>query len=87
MTPPDCHVTLPSQSLAAHCHTLRHISLMGGTTLTDHTFKRLALANKKLKSIRIESELMTTPILLTTPTLINTPILLTMFTLLTTSNY
>lgn len=42
--------------LVAHCHTLRHISLMGGGSLTDKAFKYLAMENKKLKTIKIESK-------------------------------
>ncbi len=42
--------------LVAHCHTLRHISLMGGGALTDKAFKYLAMENKKLKTIKIESK-------------------------------
>ena len=42
--------------LVAHCHTLRHISFMGGGSLTDKAFKYLAMENKKLKTIKIESK-------------------------------
>ena len=47
----------PIQSLVVHCHTLRHISFLGGSVLSDRAFKHLALENRKLKSIRIESKL------------------------------
>lgn len=43
--------------LVAHCHTLRHISFMGSSKLTDRAFKYLAMENRKLRSIKIESEL------------------------------
>ena len=41
----------------AHCHTLRHISLMGGgSKITDKGFKYLAMENRKLRIIKIESK-------------------------------
>ncbi len=44
--------------LTAHCHTLRHISFMGGGSfLTDKAFKHLVSENRKLKTIKIESKL------------------------------
>jgi len=42
--------------LVMNCHTLRHISFMGGSRLTDRAFKYLAMENRKLRSIKIESE-------------------------------
>ena len=42
--------------LRLHCHTLRHISFLGGSQLTDKAFKHLAVENRKLKTIKIESE-------------------------------
>ena len=42
--------------LVAHCHTLRHISFMGTSLLTDRAFKYLAMENRKLRSIKIESK-------------------------------
>ena len=47
--------------LVAHCHTLRHISFMGGGSLvTDRAFKYLAMENRKLRTIKIESKSPTT---------------------------
>ena len=43
--------------LVANCHTLRHISFMGSSKLTDRAFKYLAMENRKLRSIKIESKL------------------------------
>ena len=43
--------------LVAQCHTLRHFSLMGASKLTDKAFKHLAMENRRLRSIKIESEL------------------------------
>lgn len=41
--------------LVNHCHSLRHISFMGGSTLSDKAFKHLAVENRKLRTIKIES--------------------------------
>ena len=43
------------QSLAAHCHTLRHLYILGGGLITDRGLKYLALENRKLRSIRLDS--------------------------------
>lgn len=44
--------------LVANCHTLRHISFLGEvSTITDRAFKYLAMENKKLRTIKIESKL------------------------------
>lgn len=53
---PDCEDSMVLK-LVAHCHTLRHISFMGGSKLTDRAFKYLAMENRKLRSIKLESEL------------------------------
>lgn len=47
--------------LVAHCHTLRHISFLGGgSKITDKAFKYLAMENRKLRTIKIESKLYVT---------------------------
>ena len=51
---PDCEDSMVLK-LVAHCHTLRHISFMGSSKLTDRAFKYLAMENRKLRSIKIES--------------------------------
>lgn len=52
---PDCDDSMVLK-LVAQCHTLRHISFMGSSKLTDRAFKYLAMENRKLRSIKIESE-------------------------------
>ena len=52
---PECDDSMVLK-LVAHCHTLRHISFMGSSKLTDRAFKYLAMENRKLRSIKIESE-------------------------------
>lgn len=52
---PDCSDVMILK-LVAHCHTLRHISFMGGSRLSDRAFKYLAMENRKLRTIKIESE-------------------------------
>lgn len=42
--------------LVAHCRTLRHISFMGSSKISDKGFKHLAMENKRLRIIKIESE-------------------------------
>ncbi len=44
------------QSLVSQCHTLRHISLMGSSRVSDRAFKHLATENRKLRSIKVESK-------------------------------
>ena len=43
-------------ALVNQCTTLRHLSLLGGSCITDHSVKRLAIQSKKLRSIKIESK-------------------------------
>ena len=43
-------------ALVNHCTTLRHLSILGGSCITDHSVKRLAIQSKKLRSIKIESK-------------------------------
>lgn len=52
---PDCNDAMILK-LVAHCRTLKHISFLGGSKLTDKGFKYLAIENKKLRTIKIESE-------------------------------
>ena len=52
---PECDDSMVLK-LVAHCHTLRHISFMGASKLTDRAFKYLAMENRKLRSIKIESK-------------------------------
>ena len=52
---PECDDSMVLK-LVAHCHTLRHISFMGTSKLTDRAFKYLAMENRKLRSIKIESK-------------------------------
>ena len=52
---PECDDSMVLK-LVAHCHTLRHISFMGSSKLTDRAFKYLAMENRKLRSIKIESK-------------------------------
>ncbi len=42
--------------LASYCKTLRHISIMGGSKLTDKAFIFLAMENRRLRCIKIESK-------------------------------
>ena len=54
-----CHLFLSSsslQKLVSHCHTLRHISFLGTSSLSDQAFKFLSMENRKLRSIKIESK-------------------------------
>ena len=46
----------PLQKLVSHCHTLRHISFLGTSSLSDQAFKFLFMENRKLRSIKIESK-------------------------------
>ena len=43
-------------ALVNQCTTLRHLSILGGSCITDHSVKRLAIQSKKLRSIKIESK-------------------------------
>lgn len=43
-------------ALVNNCTTLRQISILGGSCITDHSVKRLAIQSKKLRSIKIESK-------------------------------
>lgn len=45
-------------ALVSQCATLRHLSILGGSCITDHSMKRLAIQSKKLRSIKIESKTM-----------------------------
>ena len=44
------------QKLIKSCKTLRHLSLLGSSRLSDTCFKHTARENRKLRSIKIESE-------------------------------
>ena len=50
---PECDDAMIDQ-LASHC--LRHISFMGGSKVGDKGFKYLAAENKRLQTMKIESE-------------------------------
>ena len=43
-------------ALVNQCATLRHLSILGGSCITDHSMKRLAIQSKKLRSIKLESK-------------------------------
>ena len=45
-------------ALVNQCTTLRHLSILSGSCITDHSMKRLAIQSKKLRSIKIESKIM-----------------------------
>ncbi|XP_065910506.1 F-box and leucine-rich repeat protein 13-like isoform X2 [Dysidea avara] len=45
-------------ALVNHCTTLRHLSILGGSCITDHSVKRLAIQSKKLRSIKIENNML-----------------------------
>ena len=53
---PDCDDAMIFQ-LALHCRTLRHISFMGGSKVGDKGFKYLVTENKRLQTMKIESEM------------------------------
>lgn len=42
-------------AFVSHCQTLRHVSMKGGSLLTDKAMKRMVLQSRKLKSIKLES--------------------------------
>ena len=52
---PECNDVMILK-LVNHCHSLRHISFLGGSALTDKAFKHLAIENRKLRTIKIESK-------------------------------
>jgi len=43
-------------ALVSHCKTLRSISIMGGSKLSDKPFIFLAMENRRLRTVKIESE-------------------------------
>ncbi len=43
--------------LVAHCKTLRYISFLGGSKISDRGCKYLAVENRKLRTIKIECKL------------------------------
>ena len=44
------------QALVKHCKTLRHLSLLGGSRITDRCIRHVARENRKLRTIKIEGE-------------------------------
>ena len=53
---PECSDSMILK-LVGHCRTLRHISFLGGSKLSDRAFKYLAMENRKLRVIKIESKI------------------------------
>ena len=43
-------------TFVSQCQTLRHVSMKGGSLLTDKAMKVIVLQSRKLKSIKLESE-------------------------------
>ena len=43
-------------AFVSQCQTLRHVSMKGGSLLTDKAMKVIVLQSRKLKSIKLESE-------------------------------
>ena len=46
-----------NQGLNDSCRTLRHISLLGESRITDRALKHLAVNNRKLNTFKIEGKL------------------------------
>ena len=43
-------------AFVSHCHTLRHVSIRGGSMLSDKAVKALVIQSKKLKVFILESK-------------------------------
>lgn len=78
---PECNDSMILK-LVAHCRTLRHISFMGGSKLSDRAFKYLAMENRRLRTIKIESTFIVVSYYLVTYCLHSNPVFVSQIILL-----